>query len=99
VTAQRQKLAWRHACVTVSLTHAGLPFSCTYAKDEHGEVRDVRLRNHRGGSDADHLARDLGICASLCLQHNCSIETLRQAVNPRGLLAAALAAIEQEGAA
>jgi hypothetical protein len=76
----RERLANRRASETFSLEHAGMRYSVTISRFDHGRVAEAFIANHKRGNASDVAARDAGILLSFCLQHGCPIEAITRAV-------------------
>ena len=76
----RRVLHNRRASETFGLQCAGLAYTCTISRFADGQLAEVFLSNHKGGSHAHTAVRDAAIACSLALQHGADVETLREAV-------------------
>jgi hypothetical protein len=94
-TAKRSRLPPRRASETFRFEVDGLHYHATISLFAEGErVAEVFLSNHRSGSQADAIARDAGVAASLAFQYGCPLDVLRNALlrDTRGRAATPLGA-------
>jgi hypothetical protein len=77
----RRRLENRRLAETFDLEVAGLRYKVTIGFFADGAPAEVFLSNHRAGNASDIAARDAGILVSLCLQHNCAVETIARALS------------------
>jgi hypothetical protein len=77
----RRRLENRRLAETFDLEVAGLRYKVTIGFFTDGAPAEVFLSNHRAGNASDIAARDAGILVSLCLQHNCAVETIARALS------------------
>jgi hypothetical protein len=77
----RRRLENRRLAETFDLEVAGLRYKVTIGFFPDGAPAEVFLSNHRAGNASDIAARDAGILVSLCLQHNCAVETIARALS------------------
>jgi hypothetical protein len=76
----RLRLPNRRASETFELQCADLAYISTISRFPNGQVAEVFLSNHKGGSHADTAARDAAIACGLALQHGADVEAIRKAV-------------------
>ena len=91
----RRRLENRRLAETFDLEVAGLRYKVTIGFFPDGAPAEVFLSNHRAGNASDIAARDAGILVSLCLQHNCAVETIARALsrNSDGLASGVIGAV------
>ena len=77
----RRRLENRRLAETFDLEVGGLRYKVTIGFFPDGAPAEVFLSNHRAGNASDIAARDAGILVSLCLQHNCAVETIARALS------------------
>jgi len=84
--AVRERLANRRASEVFDLELNGLHYTVTFSRFGDGRIAEVFIQNSKPGSTSDCYARDAAIAASLALQHNCPLQTLRRALlrDPQG---------------
>lgn len=75
----RDRLPERRPSEQVKFTCRGRSYIASLGYYPDGRLGEIFLVSAKAGTDADVAARDLGIAASLALQHGCSPETLRHA--------------------
>src|SRR5262249_33389480 len=76
----RERLRNRRLSESFTLELNGLRYVCTFSRFDDGRVAEIFLQNHKPGSQNDANARDAAVAASLALQYNCPLETLRRAL-------------------
>jgi hypothetical protein len=77
----RRHLENRRASTSFDLEVAGLHYKVTVSYFPNGSPAECFISNHKAGNASDVAARDGGILVSLCLQHNCAIETIARALS------------------
>src|SRR5262249_3467502 len=82
----RQRLPNRRPALSFEIEVDGQHFTVTIGKFADGALAEIFIQNSKPGSASDIYMRDAAIAASLALQHNCPLETLRRALlrDPRG---------------
>jgi len=99
--SERRRLPNRRDSVTFVLEAGGLRFTATASRFDDGLLGEVFLQNHKADSTAGIMASDAAVAASLALQFNCPVETLRRALcrdargNATGPLGVALDMLSQ----
>jgi hypothetical protein len=78
---KRERLSNRRLSETFDLECAGLRYTCTVGRFSDGRIAEIFLGNHKSNSAADTNARDSAIVASLALQYDADIETIRKALS------------------
>ena len=92
----REKLNNRRGSVTFEFQHAGIDYLVTFSPYDDGRLGEVFITGVKLNTQADIMARDCAISASLALQHGCEVSDLREALTltetgqPAGPLAVAL---------
>ena len=76
----RERLPNRRRCETLEFQHAGHVFSLGVGFYCDGRVAELFISASHVGSPLEAIARDAAIIASLCLQHEADIETIRSAL-------------------
>jgi hypothetical protein len=89
---ERQRLPQRRFSVNFSFECNGLSYTCTYSRCDDGRLAEVFLSNKRASSQSDAAAKDAAVVASLALQHNVPLDTIRHALlrDSRGAAASPL---------
>jgi hypothetical protein len=77
----RQRLPNRRGSTTFDIEVAGLNYKATVSYFSDGRLAEIFVSNHKAGNASDVAARDAGILVSLCLQHNCPVETIARALS------------------
>ena len=78
----RRRLPDRRRSETFSFVNPGdnLHYVASASYFADGRLAEIFVTNHRGGSHADHAAKDSAILASIALQFGAPLEVLRGAV-------------------
>ena len=95
----REDLPRRRAADVVTFEHEGRRWTATAGRFADGRLAELFLDAPKVSPLAD-AARESAILVSLALQHGCAVETIRHALDGRGVspVGAALAAISRGGA-
>jgi hypothetical protein len=82
----RRKLANRRLSVSFTFECNSLRYTATISRYSNGDVAEVFLNNSKSGSHSDSAAKDSAVVASIALQHNVPLDTIRKALlrDPRG---------------
>lgn len=93
----REGLPQRRGADVVTFNHAGRKWTAAYGYFEDRRLGELFIDAPKESPIAD-AARESAILASLCLQHGCSVETIRHALDGRdaGPIGAALALLGRE---
>lgn len=94
MTAFRERLPNRRACVSYSFSCNDLPYTATVGFFPDGRLAEIFIQNRRAGSHSDAAARDSGIVCSLALQSGVPVDTIRHALlrDARGIASSPLGA-------
>ena len=76
----RQLLPNRRRSELFDFEHDGITFTGTVSRYADGRIAEVFLNTRKPGSGVGTAARDIGVAASLALQHGTPVETLRRAL-------------------
>ena len=76
----RRRLPNRRASETFSFVWLGMRFTASISRFDDGGLAEIFLTNGKVASQADAVARDSAIVASLALQHGTPLETIRGAL-------------------
>jgi hypothetical protein len=76
----RRRLSNRRAAENFDIEVAGLKYKVTAGYFADGSLAEIFLSSTKTSSQADVMAHDIGVLVSLCLQHNCSTETIAHAL-------------------
>jgi hypothetical protein len=99
----RERLPNRRFAETFDIETAGLRFTTTIGRYPDGRIGEIFITNHKAGSMAGIMASDAAVAASIALQYEAPIETLRHALmrdalgDASGPLGVVLDQIAQEG--
>jgi hypothetical protein len=98
--SERDRLPNRRSCETVTFGHNGSRFALSIGYSRTGAVVEIFISSSRHvGSEAEAIARDAAILASIALQHGADLEVLRHALTrghsgePATIIGAALEAL------
>lgn len=101
--SDRKSLPNRRECLRMQFEHGGFRYSATVGiRPDSGEPAEIFLHTAKAGTAVEGMARDAAVIASLALQHDCPLETLRHALTrleadePAGPLAALLDILAKE---
>lgn len=101
--SDRRQLPNRRECVRMQFEHGGFRYSATVGiRPDTGEPAEIFLHTAKAGTAVEGMARDAAVIASLALQHDCPLQTLRHALTrleadePAGALAALLDILAKE---
>ena len=101
--SDRRQLPNRRECLRLQFEHAGFRYSATVGlRPDTGEPAEIFLHTAKAGTAVEGMARDAAVIASLALQHDCPLGTLRHALTrleadePAGPLAALLDILSTE---
>ena len=92
----RMQVPNRRVCEFMDFTHDGISHTGSVSYLPDGRPCEIFLDAGKIGSAVQHVARDSAVAASLALQFNCPLETLRAAMTrlehgaPAGALGAFL---------
>ncbi|WP_233383061.1 TSCPD domain-containing protein [Methylobacterium sp. C25] len=92
----RERLPTRRASITIEFQHDNIDYTAGFSRFSDGRLAEVFLNGGKLDSQADVLARDSAIAASLALQSGCPSDDLRAALTrtagggPAGALSVAL---------
>jgi hypothetical protein len=94
VVGKRRRLPNRRASFSFDIEVAGLRYTATVGHFPDGSIGELFLQSTKPSSQSDSNARDAAVAASLALQFNCPLETLRHALlrDPSGKAATPLGA-------
>jgi hypothetical protein len=94
--SERERLPDRREAELVDFEHSGRKWTVAVGRFADGRIAEVFLDAQKS-SPIVELARESALIASLAMQSDCPLETLRHALRDRdaGPLAAALAAITE----
>lgn len=76
----RQRLPNRRANQTFNFECNGLAYSATISRFPNGDLAEIFISNSKAGSHSDAAAKDSAVVASLALQHNVPLNTIRKAL-------------------
>src|SRR5262249_5378223 len=76
----RRRLPNRRGHELLDFEHAGISYTAGVGRFEDGSLAEIFLNTGKHGTAVDVNARDAAVAASLLLQHDCPIETLRRAL-------------------
>ena len=76
----RVRLPNRRASETFSFRRLGIRFTATISRFDDGGLAEVFLTNGKVNSQADTVARDSAVVASLALQHGTPVDVIRKAL-------------------
>jgi hypothetical protein len=78
----REALPQRRKCETVKLKFGGKKgaYHVTVGLYEDGRFGEVFISTNKIGTEQEALGRDIAVLISLCLQHGCTVETIRDAL-------------------
>ena len=84
--SERAPLPARRYGETFKLRHGGQrgAYHVTTGHHPDGRIGEVFISTNKIGTSQDALARDVAILMSLCLQHGCKLETIRDAITREG---------------
>jgi hypothetical protein len=90
----RERLRNRRASETFSVECNGLTYVATVSRFDDGRIAEIFLSNHRNGSQADAVARDAAVVASIALQYGAPLDVIRRALmrDSRGIASSPLGA-------
>lgn len=100
----RDRLPNRRGSETFEFNHAGIDYLVTFSRYADGRLGEAFITGVKLNTQADIMARDCAISASLALQHGCEVADLRDALTltetgqPAGPLAVALDLIAVDAA-
>jgi ribonucleoside-diphosphate reductase alpha chain len=92
----RQRLPDRRASEIFSFQSMGMHFTASVSRYDDGRIAELFIDNHKAGSAAGTLVRDVAIILSFAVQCGADAEAIRRAVSrdsqgqPLGPLGAAL---------
>lgn len=78
--AARTRLPNRSEAEHISFSHHGIQYSATIGFHRDGSVGEIFLNGGKLDSNADIMARDAAIAASLAIQHGAPLATLADAL-------------------
>jgi|SRR6516165_11654269 ribonucleoside-diphosphate reductase alpha chain len=99
--SERRRLPNRRASLTFDIESQGLTFTVTASHYDSGELGEIFIVNHKGGSMAGINASDAAVVCSIALQYGVPRDVTRKALmrdsqgGPSGPLAKALDAIAE----
>ena len=76
----RLRLPNRREHESFAFTHAGMRYTAGIGRFEDGRLGEVFLNASKTGTDADTIAKDAAIVASIALQSGVASETIRHAL-------------------
>jgi len=77
----RKRLANRHEAETFDLDAGGQHYRATIGRfPENGRLAEIFISNSKAGSQADCIARDASVVASIALQFGVPLDVLRNAL-------------------
>jgi hypothetical protein len=78
----RARLPNRRASETFELQAQGIKYRCTYSRYESGVLAEIFIASSlKAGSQADVVARDSAVVASIALQFGVPVDVLRHALS------------------
>jgi hypothetical protein len=77
---ERERLPNRRASALFSFRCGGMNYVATISRFNDDRLAEIFLTNHKVGSDADTAARDAAVIASIALQYNVPVDTIRKAL-------------------
>jgi hypothetical protein len=86
----RERLPSRRGHRTFGLRYSGVDFVVGVGRYRDGRLGEIFIDCNKVGSQLQTVASDGAILISLLLQHGCSADTIKHALNPAGLLATVL---------
>ena len=90
--SERRRLLNRRLCESFAFQCAGLPYIASISRFPNGDLAEIFISNHKGGSDADTAARDSAVICSIALQYGVPLDVIRKALmrDSRGLASSPL---------
>jgi hypothetical protein len=78
--SDRKSLPLRRRAETIKVRHGGATYHISTGHYAGGQLGEVFISTNKVGSNIEAMARDLAILMSFALQHNCSIQTISNAL-------------------
>ena len=76
----RERLPQRRACSTFDVKCGGQQYTCSIGQFADGGLAEVFISAAKLGTDADAMACDSAVLASLLLQHHVPVDLIRRAL-------------------